>query len=398
MNIGTWNVTSLTGKEIELVEEAKKYQLDILGISSTKRKGKGTFIVDNGWQLFYSGVDSTTHAQPGVAILLHPRLFDTVLDWKPVSERVALIRLQLKKTKLTVIQLYAPNTERDYDTFLNEVLIAMESVPKTDSLLVIGDFNAHVGNDSQTWSGVIGRNGDIDLNNQGRQLLDFCASSSLSIMNTFFQHKNIDKYTWYKTGDSIKNRSLIDFIIASDNMRRAVMDVRVKRGAELATDHHLVISVLELSMNAPARRIKSKQNFRIRWEALADKETSQKFVSIIEERHSQLPEIEADIESEWNLFKTALIDAATITCGLKRIGIQPGQKKTAWWTKEIPKVVREKKIAYQKWIQQQTAKNWQNYKQMREEVKKIVSEAKAKSWEQFGHQLEHNNHSANKIF
>ncbi|CAF3797283.1 unnamed protein product [Rotaria sp. Silwood1] len=149
MNIDTWNITSLTGKEIELTEEAKKYQLDILEISSTKRKGKGTLSLNNGWQLFYSGVDLSIHAQAGVAILLHPHLADAVLEWKPINERVALIRLQLKKTNLTIIQVYAPNIEADYMTFLDAVLTAMENVPQTDSILLIGDFNAHVENDSQ---------------------------------------------------------------------------------------------------------------------------------------------------------------------------------------------------------------------------------------------------------
>ena len=38
LHIGTWNVTSLTGKEPELVDEAIRYRLDIVGVSSTKRK------------------------------------------------------------------------------------------------------------------------------------------------------------------------------------------------------------------------------------------------------------------------------------------------------------------------------------------------------------------------
>ncbi|CAF3932499.1 unnamed protein product [Rotaria sp. Silwood1] len=194
INIGTWNVTSLTGKEIELAEEAQKYTLDILGISSTKRKGKGSLILNNGWQLYYSGVDSTIYAQAGVAILIHPRLIDSVLEWKPINERVALLRFQLKKTTITVIQIYASNNEADYPEFLDIVAITMENVPVSDSILLIGDFNAHVGNDSQTWNGVIGPNGDKDLNNQGGLLLDFCAISGLSIMNTFFKHKDIHIY------------------------------------------------------------------------------------------------------------------------------------------------------------------------------------------------------------
>ena len=244
MKIGTWNVTSLTGKEIELIEEAKKYQLDILGISSTKQAGNGPLILNNGGQLSYSSVDPTIHARAGVAILLHPRLIDKVLEWRPFNERAALIRLQLNKSNLTVIQAYAPNIEADHAAFLDIILMAVESVPVTDSIMLMEDFNAHVGKDSKTWHGVIGPNGDRDLNNQGQQLLDFCASGGLSIMNTLFQHKSIHKYTWYKTGDSMDQRSLIDFVIVSDNIRRKVTDVRVKRGAELATDHHLVVGVL----------------------------------------------------------------------------------------------------------------------------------------------------------
>ena len=40
--IGNWNVSSLTGKEQQLVCEAQQYRLDIAGISSTKRCGFGT--------------------------------------------------------------------------------------------------------------------------------------------------------------------------------------------------------------------------------------------------------------------------------------------------------------------------------------------------------------------
>ena len=294
--------------------------------------------------------------------------------------------------------MYAPNTEADYETFLETVLTTMESVPKTDSILLMGDFNAHVGNDSRTWNNVIGRQGDKDLNNQGRQLLDFCATGSLSIMNTFYHHKNIHKYTWYKATDSRIQRSLIDFIITSDNMRHTVMDVRVKRGAELATDHHLVASTLDLSSNEPMRKIKQKNNYRIKWEALAEEETRRNFAKIIDQSYSQLPPTATDIEFEWNTFKTTLINVATTTCGVKRVGTQFGQKKTAWWNEEVRKIIGEKKKAYHKWIQTQKSEDWQNYKQTRDKTKKAVSEAKAKAWENFAHELEHNHHSANKLF
>jgi len=32
--LGNWNILTLTGKELELVEEAKRYHLDIVGVTS----------------------------------------------------------------------------------------------------------------------------------------------------------------------------------------------------------------------------------------------------------------------------------------------------------------------------------------------------------------------------
>ena len=61
--LGNWNILTLTGKELELVEEAKRYHLDIIRVSSTERRGSGTVDLDGGWKLFYSGADPSMFAQ-----------------------------------------------------------------------------------------------------------------------------------------------------------------------------------------------------------------------------------------------------------------------------------------------------------------------------------------------
>ena len=70
--LGNWNILTLIGKELELVEEAKRYHLDIIGVSSTKRRGSGAVDLDGGWKLFYSGADPSMSAQAGVGILQAP--------------------------------------------------------------------------------------------------------------------------------------------------------------------------------------------------------------------------------------------------------------------------------------------------------------------------------------
>ena len=263
LSVGNWNVRTLTGKEQELVEEAKRYHLDIVGISSTKRRGSGTVEMGGGWKLFYSGVDPTMSAQAGVGILTSPRLADCVDEWIPIGGRVCILKVKIKSQSLCFIQVYAPNSTTQYLDFVDEVNDALQRVSSSESTVLLGDFNAHVGTDDVTWKGVIGRHGDADLNENGRCLLQLCCSNGLCIMNTFFQHRNSHKYTWYR--DDVGQRSLIDFCIVSADLLSSVMDVRVKRGAELSTDHHLVICTLRLKESmANQRRRRPTRSYRVR--------------------------------------------------------------------------------------------------------------------------------------
>ena len=51
--LGNGHVLTLTRKELKLIEEAKKYRLDIVGVSSTKRRGSGIVDLVGEWKLFY---------------------------------------------------------------------------------------------------------------------------------------------------------------------------------------------------------------------------------------------------------------------------------------------------------------------------------------------------------
>ena len=50
--LGNWNILNITGKELELVEETKRYHFNIIEVSSTKRRGFGTVDLYDGWKLF----------------------------------------------------------------------------------------------------------------------------------------------------------------------------------------------------------------------------------------------------------------------------------------------------------------------------------------------------------
>ena len=99
-----------------------------------------------------------------MGILVHPALVDRVLEWRLVSARIGVIRIKLKDRTLALVQVYAPNTASEYKSFLDELLPALGGTARNESIVLMGEINAHVGDDAYTWSGVIGRHGDARLN------------------------------------------------------------------------------------------------------------------------------------------------------------------------------------------------------------------------------------------
>ncbi|KAK3571462.1 hypothetical protein QTP86_012092 [Hemibagrus guttatus] len=104
----------------------------------------------------------------------------------------------LSSAHIFSVSAYGLNGSVEYPTFLETLRGVLEGASTGDSIVLLGDFNSHVGNESDTWRGVIGRNGPPDMNSSGVLLLDFCASHSLSITNTMFKHKGAHQYMWYQ--------------------------------------------------------------------------------------------------------------------------------------------------------------------------------------------------------
>ena len=148
-------------------------------------------------------------------------------------------------------------------------------------------------------------------------------------------------------------KSVIDFWIVWSDLFSDVLDVQVKRGAELSTDHYLVVCLLQLSKPWPNR--KSNRSFviyQIKWEALEDKEVRKQFASSISSKFRQLPNVSEDIEKEWLLFRSAIISSAAESCGQKRLRMAgDSEKRTPWWNQEVKGAIREKKGAFKAWLQ-----------------------------------------------
>ena len=208
-----------------------------------------------------------------------------------------MLKLKVLDRSLCLLHVYAVNATSEYKAFVDQVNDALLRVSTTESTVLTGDFNAHVGTDTDTWKDVIGTHEVAGLNENGRCLLQLCCSNGLRILNTFFLHREVHKYTWYRPG--MDRKSLIDFCIVLSDLFSDVLDVRVKRGAELSTDHHLVVCSLRLLKPWPNRRSnRSSVSYRIKWEALEDRKVRKQFASSISSKFRQLPNVSKDIEKE----------------------------------------------------------------------------------------------------
>ena len=126
----------------------------------------------------------------------------------------------------------------------------MNEIPKRDLVILLGDFNARVGEYQDAWKGVIGKCGlkDEAQTENGLRLLEFSAANDLCVCSTFFQHKEHHKYTHYSR-NAQGTRSQIDHILIKRRWKTSVQDTRVFRGADFAnTDHRLLMSKVMIKL------------------------------------------------------------------------------------------------------------------------------------------------------
>jgi hypothetical protein len=112
--IGFWNARPLyeSGKLKQIEAEARKYDLDILGVSEVGWSEFGEVRTLAGRTFLYSGKPNEEDPRlEGVGMLLSKRAKCSLIDWKPVSERLMSARFKARSRNVTIVQLSAPTEQ-----------------------------------------------------------------------------------------------------------------------------------------------------------------------------------------------------------------------------------------------------------------------------------------------
>ena len=247
IKVATQNVRSLfhQGKRDELACAFNKANLNILGIvdhklvheeeTKTHYLNKCALVTSSAWR------NSNGAASGGVGLLMSKTTESALADIKPFNERIIIAHFN-GNPKTTVIVHYSPTegsaTAEDH---YNNLANAIKSIPKHNVLLVVGDFNAHIGKEDAAFTYH-----EI-TNSNGKLLLDLAEENDLTITNTTFQKRSGKLWTYLS--DMNGSKSQIDYILVNRKWKNSVKNVEAYSSfSSIGSDHRVVTAELKLSL------------------------------------------------------------------------------------------------------------------------------------------------------
>ncbi|XP_058449191.1 uncharacterized protein LOC131429161 [Malaya genurostris] len=284
-----------------------------------------------------------------------------------------MCRLMIKGRffNFNIINVHSPHsgsTDDDKDAFYAQLERKYDCCPSHDVKIIIGDLNAQVGQEEE-FRPTIGRFSAHQLTNEnGLRLIDFAASKNMAIRSTFFQHSLPYRYTWRSPQQT---ESQIDYVLIDGRHFSEIIDVRTYRGANVDSDHYLVMVKLrpKLSVINNARyQLPPRYNI----ERLKQPDVASTYAQNLETALPDKGELDvAPLEDCCSTVKAATNNATECT-----VGYVERSRRNKWFDEECRVILEEKNAARTVMLQHGTRQNVERYKQKRKEQTRIFREKK----------------------
>lgn len=342
LRIGTLNVGTMKGRSSEVVETATRRQMDMCCLQEVRWRGGSARMItgkDSRYKFYWMGSQAGTG---GVGILLAEKWVDKVFDVIRVSDRILVLKVCLGKTILNVLSIYAPQVGLDAsvkEDFYDQLQSVVSKVSPMETLAICGDFNGHIGRDSDGFEGVHGGHGLGERNQEGERILEFATAHDLVVGNSFFR-KSEEHMVTYQSGG---HRSQIDYFLLRKSDLKHARNIKVIAGEECATQHRLLVCDLLLQYQPPRRHPYTP---KLRTWKLRDPLHKSQFSKALDAKLSNTTKT-VSMEDAWSLLKSSLQQATEQVCGWTKKG--PPRKQTWWWNGEVNAAIQKKRKCFKEW-------------------------------------------------
>ena len=147
------------------------------------------------------------------------------------------LHLHTSNSPVTLVSAYVPtltSTAEAKDEFYANLSNIMKDIPPKENLIILGDFNARVGADHDSWPSCLGH----------LRLLEFYSYHDLCVTNSYFQTKPQHKVSWHLPRS--KHWHQLDMILIRRTNLKFVLLTRTYHSADCDADHSLVCCKIRL--------------------------------------------------------------------------------------------------------------------------------------------------------
>lgn len=308
IRLATWNVRTLhtPGAFDILIKEAKRYRLDVVAIQEVRWIGDGTMVSDV-YKLIYGGTNQ--HAF-GTAFLIRSCYSEAIKGYSFLSDRLSSLHLRGQFNDIILINGHAPTEnaeEEQKDDFFDLMDEVLNKCPNYATKIILGDMNAKIGRDQQ-FHQITGKHSlHYTSNDNGQKLIQFAMAHGMIIKSTMLCRKDIHKATWISPDNRTRNQ--IDHVIIDKRRGSLIEDVRTFRGADINSDHLLVIIRVKQRIRRDNRN-GNKRKPKIGIENLKFEEFQLQYNNNLDQKLNEQQLENPDIETRWQYIKQSILDAS----------------------------------------------------------------------------------------
>ncbi len=198
-----------------------------------------------------------------------------------------------------------------------------------------------------------------EINENGNMFIDFCAFNDLCVGGSFFQHRKIYKATW--SSPDLCTHNQIDHITVSKKWKKTLLGVKVMRGSDIDSDHHLVTGTFKMKLAAKRKvGVSGRKRFntaklrdmgvrkevtvtlRNKFEVLTNVDEDDQDFDRMFEVLTNVDEDDQDVDRMWQHCKSIFADTCKEVLGYRETTRKEWISEDTWKGIEVRRVAKQK--------------------------------------------------------